>query len=127
MKVSFFETGHYRPPAPLPAVWPVPPAAYDQGAGVQSYRGMVERVRYVEALGFDWVSVAEHHYSLQRLTPAPIVVAAHLVACAKNIKIAVLGPIVSRGEYQIRRFHTPSVEPCRSISVPRTAGIRAPR
>src|SRR5215472_6553405 len=57
---------------------------------------MVERVRYVEALGFDWVSVAEHHYSLQRLTPAPIVVAAHLVACAKNIKIAVLGPIVSQ-------------------------------
>ena len=96
MKVSFFETGHYRPPAPLPAVWPVPPAAYDQGAGVQSYRGMVERVRYVEALGFDWVSVAEHHYSPQRLTPAPIVVAAHLVACAKNIKIAVLGPIVSQ-------------------------------
>jgi alkanesulfonate monooxygenase SsuD/methylene tetrahydromethanopterin reductase-like flavin-dependent oxidoreductase (luciferase family) len=96
MRVSFFETGHYRPPSALPASWPVPPAAYDQGAGAQSYRDMVERVRYVEQLGFDWVSVAEHHYSPQRLTPAPIVVAAHLAACAKDIRIAVLGPIVSQ-------------------------------
>jgi len=57
---------------------------------------MVERLRYVEGLGFDWVSVAEHHYSPQRLTPAPIVAAAHLMACTKNITIAVLGPIVSQ-------------------------------
>ena len=96
MRVSFFETGHYRPPSALPVSWPVPPAAYDQGAGAQSYRGMVERLRYVEQLGCDWVSVAEHHYSPQRLTPSPIVVAAHLAACAKTIGIAVLGPIVSQ-------------------------------
>jgi alkanesulfonate monooxygenase SsuD/methylene tetrahydromethanopterin reductase-like flavin-dependent oxidoreductase (luciferase family) len=57
---------------------------------------MVERLRFVEELGFDWVSVVEHHYSPHRLTPAPIVSAAHLAACAKTIKIAVLGPIVSQ-------------------------------
>ena len=96
MKVSFFETGHYRPPSALPASWPVPSAAYDQAAGAKSYRGMVERIRYVEQLGFDWVSIAEHHYSPHRLTPAPMVVAAHLAACAKDIRIAVLGPIVSQ-------------------------------
>ncbi len=73
----------------------MPPAAYDHEAGAQSYRGMVERVRFAEELGFDWVSVAEHHYSPHRLTPAPIVSAAYLAACAKTIKIAVLGPIVS--------------------------------
>jgi len=78
MIVSFFETAHYRPPRKLPAEWPVPPDAYDRAAGVQSYRGMVERVQYAEKLGFDWVSVAEHHYSPHRLTPAPIVSAAHL-------------------------------------------------
>ena len=71
MKVSFFETAHYRPPRRLPAEWPVPPDAYDREAGVQSYRGMIERLQYVEGLGFDWVSVAEHHYSPHRLTPAP--------------------------------------------------------
>ena len=95
MKVSFFETAHYRPPRRLPAEWPVPADAYDREAGVQSYRGMIERLQYVEELGFDWVSVAEHHYSPHRLTPAPIVSAAHLAAHSQKIKIAVLGPIVS--------------------------------
>jgi len=96
MKVSFFETGRYLPPNPLPREWPVPPDTYDGDAGVQAYRGMIERFQYVEELGFDWVSVSEHHYSPQRLTPAPIVSAAHLAAHAQRIKIAVLGPIVSQ-------------------------------
>jgi alkanesulfonate monooxygenase SsuD/methylene tetrahydromethanopterin reductase-like flavin-dependent oxidoreductase (luciferase family) len=97
MKVSFFETGRYLPPDPLPAEWPVPPDAYDSDAGIRAYRGMIERFQYVEELGFDWVSVSEHHYSPQRLTPAPIVSAAHLAAYSQRIKIAVLGPIVSQG------------------------------
>jgi alkanesulfonate monooxygenase SsuD/methylene tetrahydromethanopterin reductase-like flavin-dependent oxidoreductase (luciferase family) len=96
MKVSYFETARYMAPQQLPAEWPVPPDAYDREAGAQAYRGMIERLQYVEALGFDWVSVSEHHYSPQRLTPAPIVSAAHLAAYAQNIKIAVLGPIVSQ-------------------------------
>ena len=96
MKVSYFETARYLAPRKLPAEWPVPPDAYDREAGAQAYRGMIERLQFVEALGFDWVSVSEHHYSPQRLTPAPIVSAAHLAAYAQRIKIAVLGPIVSQ-------------------------------
>ena len=96
MKVSFFETAHYLPPRQLPAEWPVPPDAYDRDAGARSYRGMVERLQFVEELGFDWISVAEHHYSPQRLTPNPVISAANLAAYAKKIKIAVLGPIVSQ-------------------------------
>jgi len=61
MQVSYFETGHYRPPRLLPAGWPLPPAEYDKSAGADAYRGMVERLRRVERLGFDWISVAEHH------------------------------------------------------------------
>ena len=37
-----------------------PPAAYDAATGAGAVRGMVERVQFVEALGFDWVSVSEH-------------------------------------------------------------------
>jgi alkanesulfonate monooxygenase SsuD/methylene tetrahydromethanopterin reductase-like flavin-dependent oxidoreductase (luciferase family) len=95
MLVSYFETGHYRSPQKLPGGWPLPPAAYDSGAGAEAYRGMVERLQLVERLGFDWISVAEHHYSHRRVTPAPAVVAAHLAAHSTRIKIAVLGPIVS--------------------------------
>jgi alkanesulfonate monooxygenase SsuD/methylene tetrahydromethanopterin reductase-like flavin-dependent oxidoreductase (luciferase family) len=96
MKVSYFETARYVPPRQLPAEWPVPPAAYDRDAGAQSYRSMVERLRLVEELGFDWISVSEHHYSPNRLTPNPVVSAAHLAAHSHKIKIAVLGPIVSQ-------------------------------
>ena len=97
MKVSYFETARYRAPGKLPPEWPVPPAVYDFAAGSQAYGGMVERAQHVERLGFDWVSVSEHHYSPRRLTPAPIVAASHLAAHAPRIKIAVLGPIVSQG------------------------------
>jgi alkanesulfonate monooxygenase SsuD/methylene tetrahydromethanopterin reductase-like flavin-dependent oxidoreductase (luciferase family) len=97
MKVSYFETARYRSPGKLPPEWPVPPAAYDFKAGGEAYRGMVERLQHVERLGFDWISVSEHHFSPRRLTPAPIVAASHLAARSTTIKIAVLGPIVSQG------------------------------
>jgi len=94
MKVSFFETGRYQTPVPLPAEWPAAPANYDPDAGNKAYRAMVERIAYCEKLGFDWVSLSEHHYSPRILTPSPIVAAANVAAQVKNIKIALLGPIV---------------------------------
>ena len=94
MKVSFFETVRYLPPRALPPEWPVPSGAYDPEAGARAYRGMIERLAYVEALGFDWVSVSEHHYSPRILSPSPIVSAAFIAAHLKRITIALLGPIV---------------------------------
>ncbi|HSB60246.1 MAG TPA: LLM class flavin-dependent oxidoreductase [Vicinamibacteria bacterium] len=94
MKVSYFETGRYRSPSPLPLEWPVPPAAYDREAGARAYAGMEERLRLVEELGFDWVSVSEHHYSPRIVTPSPIVAAAYLAARLTRITLALLGPIV---------------------------------
>jgi alkanesulfonate monooxygenase SsuD/methylene tetrahydromethanopterin reductase-like flavin-dependent oxidoreductase (luciferase family) len=94
MKVSFFETARYRPPHALPSEWPVPSGAYDPDAGVQAYQGMIERLQFVEELGFDWVSVSEHHYSPRILSPAPIVSASYIAARLKKITIALLGPIV---------------------------------
>jgi len=94
MKVSFFETVRYQASKPLPSEWPVPSGVYDPEAGSRAYRGMIERLELVEQLGFDWVSVSEHHYSPRILTPSPIVSAAFLAAHLKQIKIALLGPIV---------------------------------
>jgi alkanesulfonate monooxygenase SsuD/methylene tetrahydromethanopterin reductase-like flavin-dependent oxidoreductase (luciferase family) len=94
MKISYFETGRYESPPELPREWPVPPAAYDPATGAAAFRGMVERVQFVERLGFDWVSVSEHHYSPRILTPSPVVSAAWLAARVHQIKIALLGPIV---------------------------------
>jgi alkanesulfonate monooxygenase SsuD/methylene tetrahydromethanopterin reductase-like flavin-dependent oxidoreductase (luciferase family) len=94
MKVSFFETGRYVVPPDTPREWPVPSGAYDPETGARAYRAMIERLRHVEALGFDWVSLSEHHYSPRILTPSPIVAAANVAALVGNIKIALLGPIV---------------------------------
>src|SRR5438067_5230082 len=94
MKVSFFETARYQASKPLPSEWPVPSGVYDPDAGARAYRGMIERLEFVEELGFDWVSVSEHHYSPRSLTPSPIVSAAFIAARLKRIKIALLGPTV---------------------------------
>ena len=94
MKISYFETGRYEVPPDLPREWPVPPAAYDPDVGARCLQAMVDRVQFVERLGFDWVSVSEHHYSPRILTPSPVVSAAWLAARVDTIKIALLGPIV---------------------------------
>ena len=94
MKVSFFETGRYPVPPTLSPEWPAPSGAYDPAAGAQAYRGMIDRLEYVEEIGFDWVSVSEHHYSPRILTPSPIVSASYIAARLQKIKIALLGPIV---------------------------------
>src|SRR5215467_4745263 len=96
MKVSYFETGRYVSPD-LPREWPVPAAAYDPEIGARAFHGMVDRVRFVEELGFDWVSVSEHHYSPRILTPSPVVSATYLASQVDKIKIAMLGPIVPVG------------------------------
>ncbi len=94
MKVSFFETVRYAAPSALPSDWPLAPGVYDRDAGAGAYRAMVDRLRVIEQIGFDWVSVSEHHYSPRILTPSPIVSAAFLAAHMKTITIALLGPIV---------------------------------
>jgi alkanesulfonate monooxygenase SsuD/methylene tetrahydromethanopterin reductase-like flavin-dependent oxidoreductase (luciferase family) len=94
MKISYFETGRYIPPPDLPRKWPVRSGACDAGVVSHALRGMAERARLVERLGFDWVSLSEHHYSPRILTPSPAVSAAWLVGQVDTIKIALLGPIV---------------------------------
>ena len=94
MQVSYFETGRYYAPSNLPRQWPMPAGAYDREAGSRAFRGMIERSRYVEGLGFDWVSVSEHHYSPRILTPSLPIAAAYIAQHVHDIKIALLGPIV---------------------------------
>jgi len=95
MKVSYFETGRYRAPSHMPAIWPMPAAAYDASEGTRVYQGMIERIALAEKLDFDWISLSEHHYSPRILTPSPQVAAAFVAAHVHRIKIALLGPIVS--------------------------------
>jgi len=94
MQVSYFETGRYHASTNLPRQWPMPADAYDRGAGLRAFQGMIERSRFVEELGYDWVSLSEHHYSPRILTPSLPIAAAYIASQVRNIKIALLGPIV---------------------------------
>jgi len=94
MKVSYFESVRYVAPQNLPPRWPLPPGFYEPEVGEQVFQSVLERLAYIEELGFDWVSVSEHHYSARILSPSPIVLASHLAAHLSKLKIAVLGPII---------------------------------
>ena len=95
MKVSYFELAAIRCGRTCLAIWPMPAVAYDTSEGTRVFQGMIERVAFAEKLGFDWVSLSEHHYSPRILTPSPQVAAAYVAARVQKIKIALLGPIVS--------------------------------
>src|SRR3974377_1224965 len=82
---------HARSVPPENAVQPMPAGAYDREAGSRAFLGMVERSRYAEELGFDWVSVSEHHYSPRILTPSLPIAAAYIASHVHNITIALLG------------------------------------
>lgn len=94
MQVSYFEPMRYVAPQKLPAQWPLAPGWYDPDVGMQTFQSTIERLQFVEELGFDWVSFSEHHYGARLLTPAPVVMAAHMAAHLHRVKIAVLGPII---------------------------------
>src|SRR5260370_7601002 len=94
MKVSFFETGRYVSPPGTPREWPVPSGAYDPEIGAKAYSTMIDRIRLVEELGFDWVSLSEHHYSPRILTPSPPLSAAWVPAQVHPIKIPLFAPLL---------------------------------
>jgi alkanesulfonate monooxygenase SsuD/methylene tetrahydromethanopterin reductase-like flavin-dependent oxidoreductase (luciferase family) len=95
MKASFFEPIRYVTPQKMPAQWPLPPGFYDPEVGGQTFQNVIARLALVEELGFDWVSFSEHHYGARILSPSPIVMASHMAAHLRKIKIAVLGPIIA--------------------------------
>ncbi len=78
----------------LPGDWPVAPAYVDPAASERSYREGLAECELAESVGFDWISVSEHHYSGTRLTPSPAVMAATVAQRCRVARIAMLGPLL---------------------------------
>ena len=91
MKASLFCTTRYDGPASH-TEWPAPTDTYLAEWGELSMRRTLEQFQLGDELGFDWVTVAEHHFAPFSMTPNPMVMAAALVGVVKRAKIAVLGP-----------------------------------
>ena len=94
MKASFMATATYYGPAPSIEDWPAPPHACDRQIASRSINLSLRNAHQAEELGFDWVSVSEHHYSPYLLTPNPIVLGGALSQVLRHATIALLGPLV---------------------------------
>lgn len=71
--------------------WPVPVTEYEAEVAEDSMAWALEQAGMADELGFDWVSVAEHHYAPMSLTPNPMVMAGALTQVVRRAKIALLG------------------------------------
>jgi alkanesulfonate monooxygenase SsuD/methylene tetrahydromethanopterin reductase-like flavin-dependent oxidoreductase (luciferase family) len=73
-------------------VWvKLPNKLFDPEKGHRLYNRYLDELEYGEQLGFDAVSVNEHHQTAYGLMPSPIVTASALARRTKRVKIAILG------------------------------------
>ena len=94
MKVSYLCMTGFDGPAPGIDVWPASPGYCDPATARSSMSRYLDQAVRAEELGFDWVSVSEHHYAPIQMTPNCVVMAAALSQRTRRVKIALLGPLV---------------------------------
>jgi alkanesulfonate monooxygenase SsuD/methylene tetrahydromethanopterin reductase-like flavin-dependent oxidoreductase (luciferase family) len=90
MKAAYFSPVFYLGDAP--GGWPAPGNTYSVTNAKQSMDTALEQFALADQVGFDWVTVAEHHYGPIGLTPNPMIFAGALSQLVKRAKIALLGP-----------------------------------
>lgn len=96
MKVSYLCANTYADPGVMRrAKYPYPPELYDREVGARSIEAALANASLADELGYDWVSVSEHHFAPGIMTPNALVFAGALTQVVKRAKIALLGPIVS--------------------------------
>ena len=94
MKLSYLCMTGSDGPQPSIDVWPVPPRLCDRTVAHQSMNRYLDMAELVEELGFDWISIAEHHYAAYQLTPNPMIMAAAISQRTRRLRIAILGPLI---------------------------------
>jgi alkanesulfonate monooxygenase SsuD/methylene tetrahydromethanopterin reductase-like flavin-dependent oxidoreductase (luciferase family) len=95
MKASIICPNTYTAPAAWAQPFPVPRAAFDAQTGQQTLANALEQARLAEAVGFDMVSVSEHHFAPLMCSPNAAVWAGALSQVITGARIAWLGPLVS--------------------------------
>ena len=94
MKASYLGAMGYARRRDFPRAWPTPPACNDPDLSAQSYQDGIAECQLAEAAGFEWISFSEHHYSGRIATGAPAVMAAAVAERCRQVKIALLGPLL---------------------------------
>jgi alkanesulfonate monooxygenase SsuD/methylene tetrahydromethanopterin reductase-like flavin-dependent oxidoreductase (luciferase family) len=93
MKASLLCGAHYAgASAHRPGVLP---SECDPYVSQESFARWLGYAAMADELGFDWVSVSEHHYSPLILVPSTGPIAGALTQIVRRARIALLGPLVS--------------------------------
>jgi alkanesulfonate monooxygenase SsuD/methylene tetrahydromethanopterin reductase-like flavin-dependent oxidoreductase (luciferase family) len=79
----------------------LPNTHFDPVKGHRLYNRYLDELEYAEELGFDAISVNEHHQTAYGLMPSPIVTASALVRRTKRIRIAILGSALPLREHPL--------------------------
>ena len=107
MKVTMF---HLMPYAALdmvererfPSAWvTLPNTLFDPKQGHALYNRFLDELELAAELGFDGISVNEHHQNAYGLMPSPIVMASALARRTRDCKIAILGSAFSLREHPL--------------------------
>jgi alkanesulfonate monooxygenase SsuD/methylene tetrahydromethanopterin reductase-like flavin-dependent oxidoreductase (luciferase family) len=93
MKAALFSPMRYHGPS-NGSGWPVASTTYSSEAAEKSIQSSLAQFRLADEVGFDWVTVAEHHYAPFSLNPNPMVTAGALTQVVRRAKIALLGATI---------------------------------
>jgi alkanesulfonate monooxygenase SsuD/methylene tetrahydromethanopterin reductase-like flavin-dependent oxidoreductase (luciferase family) len=77
-------------------------ANYDPQKGHDLYHEYLSQLLYAEELGYDAISVNEHHQTAYGLMPSPNVMASWLIANTSKAKIAILGNALPLRDHPMR-------------------------
>ena len=84
MKAAIFTPVPYMGPAPR-GTWPVPTSEFSIDVAEHSMATSLDHFELADQLGFDWVTVAEHHFAPMSLTPNPMIMAGALFALSNRV------------------------------------------
>jgi alkanesulfonate monooxygenase SsuD/methylene tetrahydromethanopterin reductase-like flavin-dependent oxidoreductase (luciferase family) len=74
--------------------WPVPAQTYSAEVAGRSMELALDQFELADELGFDWVTLAEHHFAPLSLSPNPMVMAGAVTQRVRRAKIALLGATI---------------------------------
>ncbi len=72
----------------------VPSELWDREKADGLYQEYISQLIYADGLGFDGLTLNEHHQTAYGLMPSPNMIAAALTQCTSNAKICVLGNLI---------------------------------